>query len=160
MQRLRKCQDVFYIACQHYNASTLCINQWNRYLAKLNVKSAIFSVCIKWICIYPLNLIIFTQEPTWFPDFVCIKWGNASSEVCIKWGITVFVEYNEITRGWNCFLSWRAQYSSIQMYCCVCSLSALERHTMSSRKTTTTQILECRENSNTLRCPDAPMWSN
>ncbi len=51
-----------------------------------------------------------------------------------RWGMIIFVEYNEITRGWNCFLSWRAQYSSIQMYCCVCRLSALESYTMSSRK--------------------------
>ncbi len=84
-----KVPSVPHVACQHYSVRTLGINQWKSIFGKIELWVGNFSVCIKRICIHPLNLIIFTLEPSWFPDFICIKWGNASSEVCIKWGITV-----------------------------------------------------------------------
>ncbi len=81
--------NALHIAYQHYRVSSIGINQWKAISGKIEQRVGSVSVCIKWICIQPLNLIVFTQEPSWFPDFECIKWGNASREVCIKWAVTV-----------------------------------------------------------------------
>ncbi len=80
--------------CTRHTRFTLqCQCTWNRPMKidadKSNKFGQQISVCNKWGCMHPLNLIIFRRARGRGTDFVCNKWGYAISEVCNKWGFSL-----------------------------------------------------------------------